>query len=68
MPTRSGTIFSTTTTSSNEAQHPVSQVFEIHPFLLEEMNVYDLKHFINHLAVQELYDFSLLLEDQPTKK
>ena len=66
MPTRSGAAFSTMTQdtkgSPSQTDAPALADWNTHPILLEGMNVYDLKHFIDHLAVQELYDLSLLLE------
>lgn len=69
MPTRSGAAFSTMMTqdikeSPSQTDAPDLTAWKPmpYPILLEGMNVYDLKHFIDHLAVQELYDFSLLLE------
>ena len=67
MPTRSGASFSTTMTqdtkgSPSQTDAPVMATWNPHPILLEGIDVYDLKYFIDHLAVQELYDLSLLLE------
>lgn len=67
MTTRSGAAFSTTMTqdtkgSPSQTDASALTAWNPHPILLEGMNVYDLKHFVDHLAVQELYDFSLLLE------
>ena len=77
MSTRSGAAFSTTMTqvrgrllydddpskgSPSQTDASALTAWNPHPILLEGMNVYDLKHFVDHLAVQELYDFSLLLE------
>lgn len=67
MPTRSGAAFFTTMTqdtkgSPSQTDAPALANWNPHPILLEGMYVYDLKNFIDHLAVQELYDLSLLLE------
>lgn len=67
MPTRSGAAFSTMMTqdtkeSPSQTDTQALTAWKPHPILLEGMDVYDLKHFIDHLAVQELYDLSLLLE------
>lgn len=67
MPTRFGTAFSTTMTrdtKGSQTDAPALPDWNPHPILLEGMDVHDLKNFIYHLAVQELYDLSILLEKE----
>ncbi len=54
MPTRSGCDFNTTMTQTN-IQYTT-------PKLIEGLDLHDTKYFMDSLSVQDLYQFSQLLE------